>query len=302
MRYQDGQPATGVTVSLGSDTAVTGPDGRFTLATGGRTAAFLGASGAGYLDRETWVIPGEDGLVELNVVAQAPPFSLDFYHRFARGLLDDGELLSLRNWTVQPSFYIQTRLEDVDEDVPEVIVDEIRRVLVAGVPELTGGRLSAAAVELGRESQPRLRQGWIDVVVYRDHPGGPNTLGQASLGGNLGRITLRYNPARDDTPERSARHNCLATIVFVAEHELVHSMGFSHTGSEADFNSVARDCAGTGRSERARFHAALAYSRPRGNRDPDLDPLIRTAAVTGGDPAVPDLEHVACTIEEIGGW
>ena len=51
-----------------------------------------------------------------------------------------------------------------------------------------------------------------------------------------------------------------------------HALGFFHTSSTDDlmFNTV-RVCDGAV-SSRERLHAAIAYSRPIGNVDPDSDP------------------------------
>lgn len=142
------------------------------------------------------------------------------------------------------------------------LLAEIVRVFEASVPELSDGRRRVAEVS-----------------------------------GNSGRMLLRYNPERDDTPEVVSLHSCTATMIYVAEHEITHTMGFWHAGSEGDFNDTDWACTGTGRSERARYHASLVYSRPRGNQDPDLDPFppLPTLSAASGDAS----RLMACSFPEL---
>jgi hypothetical protein len=273
--YQDGSPSVGVRVGFGNASTITDGQGAFTLEGVPHSGPFrLDASAQGHLDREVWLGGGGmRGPVELDIIGEVPPFDHQFYRLFARGTSDAAaSALPLLNWTVAPSVYIRTVIEDTGEPVAPDVIDEIVGLMQASIPELTGERFRVELVELGEESRGEPRPGWIDVLFFENHPRGDSTLGDSLLGGDSGRIRLRY----DTTPVGTAAPVSAGcrTVVYVAEHEIVHAMGFSHTDRNWwDFNS-ADGCTGHGRSERARFHAALAYSRPRGNLDPDRDPLL----------------------------
>ena len=59
----------------------------------------------------------------------------------------------------------------------------------------------------------------------------------------------------------------------VAMHEGGHVLGFFHVSDNRSVYPYAPgNCAPGDLSASEKFHAAIAYSRPRGNMDPDVDP------------------------------
>jgi hypothetical protein len=82
--------------------------------------------------------------------------------------------------------------------------------------------------------------------------------------------------------------------VQIADHEIVHVMGFWHTSDTFhDFHS-ATGCPGSGRPDRVRYHAAVMYSRPPGNQDVDNDSpsFMHQFAERSGPPVVScDVRH-----------
>ena len=67
-------------------------------------------------------------------------------------------------------------------------------------------------------------------------------------------------------------YNCESVVIAVADHEITHTMGFWHTANVFIDTFSGQGCPGAGRPAHVLYHAALVYSRPPGNRDPDNDP------------------------------
>jgi hypothetical protein len=291
LRYQDRAPVRGATVSFASASAVTDVNGTFQLTGVPASGPLrLTATAAGYLERATWLtMPAPGDRVEFDMIEDAAPFSLGLYRELARNAYERSDQLSLvglRRWTMAPGFYFKTTLEDGEGEVPVDLIDRIAASFVNSVPDLSGGRLDVASVEFG-PSERSVVEGWVNVYFYRKLEG---ALGTASVGGNQGVINLTYDP------ERSVEPPCPSVTLAIAEHEIVHTMGFWHTEThwfpdpwlENPFRT--RDCLGN-REPITKYHAAVAYSRVRLNRDEDLDPATPIGALdaradVGSRPAV----------------
>jgi hypothetical protein len=65
-------------------------------------------------------------------------------------------------------------------------------------------------------------------------------------------------------------------------HEVGHAMGFFQVSDRAAvmYPSDPVTCGPAQLSPAEKFHAAVAYSRPRGNLDPDIDPSNRSFVVS----------------------
>lgn len=200
---------------------------------------------------------------EWRIIKDSPPFSLPFYRQFVRNS-EESALQPLRRWTFSPSFYIRSVTKDGGTPVDPSVLDRVVAVIERSVPELSAGQLSAGAIEVGSQARPS-SQGWITVDFYDEL----DALGRASVGGPTGFISLNTRETGNIV------RGCLSSVVAVAEHEIMHTMGFYHTFPP--YGQVIEDfhgdgCTGEGRSARARYHAAIAYSRPLGNEDVDRDP------------------------------
>jgi hypothetical protein len=277
VRHRDGAPVVGARVALdpGGQSATTDAAGQFDVTTGGVGAELrLTASAAGFLDRAVIVpVPGAGDRIEFDMIREAAPFSLDFYRRFARGVRPGDGLggMTLRPWTMHLSFYVRSITEDTGELLPGELITGIERLFRATVPALSGGRAKIQTFEVGSEPRPEAI-GWVIVTFSRvpPPPYSPDdtTDGVATVGGNQGRIWIRYDPDRPDFSSPESRL-CGHRVLDVADHEIVHTMGFWHTQNAFDFRSA--NCDGSSRTGPALYHSEIAYSRPPFNLDPDLD-------------------------------
>jgi hypothetical protein len=229
-------------------------------------------SANGFVSHDAWITwaRGPRTGVDLDMIRNVAPFNMDFYRKFARGTFDQpGAPFPILRWNTAPSFYVKTTDQSGRAVEPEVMVrilDAIRQA----VPAFTGGRYTAAAIETGADSRPQA-QNWINVDIHRD-PNERRICGQAFIGANPGQITLN-----DDVC--SCGSNKIPGAVTM--HEVGHAMGFFHVDDRASlmFPFIAGDCPVGALSPAESFHAGVAYSRPRGNTDPDHDPSNGAAAI-----------------------
>ncbi len=224
----------------------------------------LTLSGADLLSREVWVSwqRGPRTSVTLDVIRNRAPFSLDFYRQLVRGTYDEPDKMYPSYRLMQaPKFYLKTIDQNGRPVEPEVLA-VVQEALGRAVREFSGGSMSAT-LETGTETRAQAA-GWINVDVRRD-PNERRTCGFANIGADPGSITLNNDVC-------SCGSNKIPGALVV--HEVGHAMGFFHV---SDRNSVMYpylpgNCPPGQLSAAEKFHAAIAYARPRGNRDPDTDP------------------------------
>jgi hypothetical protein len=178
-------------------------------------------------------------------------------------------------WTTAPSFYVKTVDQNGRAIEPEVMVRVLDAIRQA-VPAFTAGHYSAAAIETGTDVRPQTLD-WINVDIRRE-PQEKRVCGFARIGANPGSITLH-----DDVC--SCGSNKIPGAVTM--HEVGHALGFFHVANRGSlmFPFIAGDCPAGQLSAAESYHAGIAYSRPRGNTDPDHDPAS-TAALNGLTPVL----------------
>ena len=269
----DQRAIPGASIALGNASVTTDAAGRFSFTPppnpSSSTAVRIAA--AGYLTHDSFLLLDRSRAnLIIDAISEAPPFSTSFYREFARNAHESPSSLSLLNpWTMAPSFYIKTTLDDTDELIPDAVIDRMRTIFVNSVPELTGGRFSVAAIETGPASRPA-RLGWVNVLFQKVLPT-PTAGGQATVGGNQGTIWLQYPSGGVNPGGPYPTPACQYLSVSAAEHEVVHTMGYWHT-SDNFAHFFTASCTGAGRASIVRYHAGIVYSRPPGNADPDSDP------------------------------
>ena len=283
-----GQPIGGVTVAVEGRTAVsTDPDGRWRLEGTGTAQARLPVTlqAAGYVARETaiaWQAAGRQD-VEIDLIPDRAPFVLGFYRYLVRnGLEDPGSLRSVRRWTRNPNFYINTFNPRTSKPLEPQEVSLIVESLRQSVPQLTGSVLSAGIVETA-ETAREPRADYINVKMV--HQPTENFCGRALVGANPGEIEINYDRCANTCGSLKVTPTAIA-------HEVGHALGFWHVDKGIMTAVVSSNCANVQFTEQERVHARIAYRRPVGNTDPDRDPSSFSAIVASGSAPM-----VACPLD-----
>lgn len=268
-----GEPLGGVTVELGTARVVTPASGSFAFdVQQAGTAARLSLTSPDIVPRSLAVSLTDTRELIVDAIVDGNGFNLDYYRRLARGTLDRPDSPQpLQRWTRAPRVYIRT-IDEKGLPVDEANLRQVEAALQDDAAAWTGGRFGIAAIARGtatREGDPE----WI--TVKWPNPIVDSICGRAQVGYPGGWIELYHlNP----------RCHCEDGLVSqgTVRHELGHAMGFFHTDEPGDVLSTTRTrqewCYGHP-SALERFHAAVAYSRPVGNLDPDTDPSTTVHAV-----------------------
>jgi hypothetical protein len=276
------QPIAGAQVEVGSLSATTNEDGRFTLTQPVAPSAALRAkvNAAGYLVRETSVgWPRSSGEPLIDLIATTPPFSMTMYKQLVRDDLESDELFPIYRWTTRPRVSLHP-FDDDGRPLPPHVLSLIRDVVPRAVAAWSGGRFTDVALE--EVNTPDWEQGWIVLHVVRSRSSE-----------YCGVATFRYLPPGEIVTGRAELTldlcGCGSQRIppSVISHEIAHAMGFWHVeqGRRIMAPQLRSACGSFEReviTDAEGFHARIAASRPTGNRDPDVDPDAFTLATDGG--------------------
>lgn len=209
----------------------------------------------GYLTRDAWV---RSATPTVDLIQDAAPFSLAFYRQLVRnGFEAPSALQPVRVLTQAPSIYLQA------DGLTAANVAALEQVARETVPAMTGGRFSVASWESGSTVRAPVT-GWIVAELVTD----PNAAcGRSQVGQPAGHIWLNL---------RSGCRTAAGIDPSLFRHELGHALGFWHVLQEGLLMSVTQadgpSAAPRIVSDLERYHATIAYHRPVGNTDVDVDP------------------------------
>jgi hypothetical protein len=273
----DRLPVANASVELGSLTASTDGEGRFTMTAPAAPPMphFVTVRASGYRTRETTLAFPRTGGAIIDLTSTASPFSEDYYNQLARNAFEQPDQRSqLWRWTNAPRFFLKTTDETGKPAPPEVIA-LVTGALMDGARMFSGGTFTTT-VEHGVEDRPQ-QPGWINVEIRQTIVEGDYCGLAQTVGGNPNRLQLRLE-----------RCGCgsIKVPASVVLHEVGHAIGFFHV---ADRNAVmypfaTGECRQRAATPIEQLHASVAYARPRGNMDPDRDPagfFLFTAPMTG---------------------
>jgi hypothetical protein len=247
----DGPPLPGARIQIDGLPLITADGaGRYAVALNDTTVRHVTISAGGAMTRETYLRGSENRTcVDLDLVPASPAFLLQYREEAHNA--KDLPLTQIRRWTTAPNFTLAATWKDSTEPVDPAVLNFTIALIRQYVPVWTAGQWQAGTIEIIPAWRPPGPIDWVQVYWVHDE-----FRGMSGTGSNPG--FMHFNSATTREP---------ATII----HELGHAMGLHHT-STFDFMMGPHQLAQTVIPDDELRIARILYSRPPGNRDPDIDP------------------------------
>lgn len=275
----DGQPLGGVTVQIGSQSAVSDAGGVFRLDNlpAGSQSTILSAPSV--FERRTTLITPTDAPVTENLIPAA--FDLQSFDQMFRGT---GRL---ERWTSAPALVVLTTVmtyangfgdnheyHATSEQLADAEIDLLVAQLTDALALLTASTFTSFAV-VTREAAPSgalvdtLRPGQIVVGRYKGIQGLLNTIGFGRWAtGERGQVVAGAVYLDNDFDKTNAQRRLLRM------HELGHALGYNHVTTRA---SIMNPAIGPEPTTFDRQGSAIAFQRMPGNQTPDSDPATSSS-------------------------
>ena len=270
----DSQPISGVTVNIGSQTAVSDASGRFQIENPGTGSLSATLTGVPIIERRTVVTMQSGESLRQTLI----PASFDIA-AFDQMFRTDNRL---HRWTTAPALVVLTTVlnytrglgsteeyhataEQLTEAETALLIEQLTEALAL----LTGNHfrnfasVERESVSAGSRITP-LREGKIVVGRYNGVEGVLNTIGfgQWQTQGNGQVIGGAVYLDRDFDKNSEARR-------LLRTHELGHALGYNHVTTRT---SIMNPAIGPEPTIFDRQGALIAFQRMPGNQSPDTDP------------------------------
>jgi hypothetical protein len=280
----DGLPLAGITIKIGSQSAVSDASGSFHVENLSAGTLDVLLSAPSVVERRTTIVTPADDLLHEALIPTA--FDLNAFDQMFRG---SGRL---ERWTSAPSLVVMTTVmnyanafgdsgeyhatsEQLTAAETELMVSQLTDALA-----LLTGNAFAAFESVKLEAAPSgaivktLRTGAIVVGRYKGLQGLANTIGfGGGIATDAGQMTLGAVYLDRDFDKTSDQRRLLRT------HELGHALGYSHVTTRT---SIMNPAIGPEPTAFDRQGAAIAFQRIPGNLSPDSDPAATPPRSTRG--------------------